>query len=89
MLDSGKARVAEKGADGDRVVHQWLKKAVLLSFRLNANGPIKGGPDGSTWWDKVPSKFDGWKDKDFAESAFAPCRTLLRAAAPTSPRAWF
>ena len=68
MLDSGKARVAEKGADGDWMVHQWLKKAVLLSFRLNANGPIKGGPDGSTWWDKVPSKFDGWSEKDFAES---------------------
>jgi 2,3,4,5-tetrahydropyridine-2-carboxylate N-succinyltransferase len=68
MLDSGKARVAEKGTDGDWTVHQWLKKAVLLSFRLNANGPIKGGPDGSTWWDKVPSKFDGWKDSDFEAS---------------------
>ena len=68
MLDSGKARVAEKGADGDWVVNQWLKKAVLLSFRLNANGPIKGGPDGSTWWDKVPSKFDGWSADDFAAS---------------------
>lgn len=68
MLDSGKARVAEKGAGGDWIVHQWLKKAVLLSFRLNANGPIKGGPDGSTWWDKVPSKFDGWTSDDFASS---------------------
>jgi hypothetical protein len=68
MLDSGKARVAEKGADGNWAVHQWLKKAVLLSFRLNANGPIKGGPDGSTWWDKVPSKFDGWTSDDFASS---------------------
>ncbi|WP_084398042.1 2,3,4,5-tetrahydropyridine-2,6-dicarboxylate N-succinyltransferase [Henriciella aquimarina] len=68
MLDSGKARVAEKGGDGDWHVNQWLKKAVLLSFRLNANGPIKGGPDGSTWWDKVPSKFDGWGADDFAAS---------------------
>ncbi|WP_300379978.1 2,3,4,5-tetrahydropyridine-2,6-dicarboxylate N-succinyltransferase [Henriciella sp.] len=68
MLDSGKARVAEKGADGDWVVNQWLKKAVLLSFRLNPNGPIKGGPGGSTWWDKVPSKFEGWSAEDFAAS---------------------
>ncbi|WP_084393381.1 2,3,4,5-tetrahydropyridine-2,6-dicarboxylate N-succinyltransferase [Henriciella pelagia] len=68
MLDSGKARVAEKGADGNWIVNQWLKKAVLLSFRLNANGPIKGGPDGSTWWDKVASKFDGWSADDFAAS---------------------
>ena len=68
MLDAGKARVAEKAADGEWVVHQWLKKAVLLSFRLNANGPIKGGPDGSTWWDKVPSKFDGWSADDFSAS---------------------
>ena len=68
MLDSGKARVAEKGADGDWLVNQWLKKAVLLSFRLNPNGPIKGGPGGSTWWDKVPSKFEGWSAEDFAAS---------------------
>ena len=68
QLDSGEARVAQKGADGNWVVNQWLKKAVLLSFRLNANGPIKGGPDGSTWWDKVPSKFDGWSADDFAAS---------------------
>ncbi|MEQ9317365.1 MAG: 2,3,4,5-tetrahydropyridine-2,6-dicarboxylate N-succinyltransferase [Henriciella sp.] len=68
MLDAGKARVAEKGARGDWLVNQWLKKAVLLSFRLNANGPIKGGPGGSTWWDKVPSKFDGWTSDDFEAS---------------------
>lgn len=68
QLDSGAARVAQKGEDGNWVVNQWLKKAVLLSFRLNANGPIKGGPDASTWWDKVPSKFDGWSADDFAAS---------------------
>ena len=68
MLDAGKARVAEKGADGDWIVNQWLKKAVLLSFRLNANGPIAGGPGGSTWWDKVASKFEGWSAEDFASS---------------------
>ena len=68
LLDAGKARVAEKGADGDWTVNQWLKKAVLLSFRLNANGPIAGGPGGSTWWDKVASKFEGWSAEDFAAS---------------------
>ena len=60
LLDSGKARVAEKVGD-DWQVNQWLKKAVLLSFRLNDMEIIHGGPDGATWWDKVPSKFEGWK----------------------------
>ncbi|MGE0211473.1 MAG: 2,3,4,5-tetrahydropyridine-2,6-dicarboxylate N-succinyltransferase [Parvibaculaceae bacterium] len=69
MLDAGKARVAEKGADG-WTVNQWLKKAVLLSFRLNDMTAIAGGPDGSTWWDKVPSKFDGWGEKEFRAAGF-------------------
>ena len=55
LLDSGKARVAEK-IDGRWRVHQWLKKAVLLSFRLNDNAEIAGAPGGSAWWDKVPVK---------------------------------
>lgn len=59
LLDSGKARVAERQDNGDWKVNQWLKKAVLLSFRLNPMEVIKGGPGDSTWWDKVPSKFDG------------------------------
>jgi len=74
LLDSGKARVAQKvaGKTGPEswVVNQWLKKAVLLSFRLNDMAPIWGGPGGSTWWDKVPSKFDGWSAKDHAEAGF-------------------
>ena len=57
-LDSGEARIAEK-IDGDWIVHQWLKKAVLLSFRLNPMELIAGGPGGANWWDKVPSKFAG------------------------------
>jgi 2,3,4,5-tetrahydropyridine-2,6-dicarboxylate N-succinyltransferase len=73
-LDSGKMRVAEKvpGKVGKEswVVHQWLKKAVLLSFRLNDNGMIGGGPGGSGWWDKVPSKFDGWTGEDYAKAGF-------------------
>lgn len=69
LLDAGKARVAEKGADG-WVVNQWLKKAVLLSFRLNDMTVIEGGPGGSTWWDKVPSKFTGWGEDRFREAGF-------------------
>lgn len=65
LLDSGQARVASRGDDGEWTVHQWLKKAVLLSFRLNPMDIIKGGPGEATWWDKVPSKFDGWTAKDF------------------------
>jgi 2,3,4,5-tetrahydropyridine-2-carboxylate N-succinyltransferase len=68
-LDSGEARVAEKGADGWRV-NQWLKKAVLLSFRLNPMEPISGGPGGAAWWDKVPSKFLGWDEARFGEAGF-------------------
>ena len=68
-LDSGAARIAEK-RDGEWVVNQWLKKAVLLSFRLNPMEAISGGVGGSHWWDKVPSKFTGWGDKEFAAAAF-------------------
>jgi 2,3,4,5-tetrahydropyridine-2,6-dicarboxylate N-succinyltransferase len=69
MLDSGSARVAEKTGD-DWVVNQWLKKAVLLSFRLNDMSVIPGGPGGSTWWDKVPSKFEGWGADEFGSAGF-------------------
>ncbi len=74
LLDSGRARVAEKieGAEGPQSwkVNQWLKKAVLLSFRLNDNAIIEGGPGGATWWDKVPSKFAGWGENRFREAGF-------------------
>ncbi len=69
LLDSGKARVAERAGDG-WVVNQWLKKAVLLSFRLNDMAPIPGGPGNATWWDKVPSKFDGWGDNQWKAAGF-------------------
>jgi 2,3,4,5-tetrahydropyridine-2-carboxylate N-succinyltransferase len=69
LLDTGEARVAEKGADG-WTVNQWLKKAVLLSFRLNPMAAISGGPGGATWWDKVPSKFQGWADDEFEKAGF-------------------
>ncbi|HTJ56796.1 MAG TPA: 2,3,4,5-tetrahydropyridine-2,6-dicarboxylate N-succinyltransferase [Devosiaceae bacterium] len=70
LLDAGKARVAEKQASGEWQVNQWLKKAVLLSFRLNDMEAIAGGPGGANWWDKVPSKFLGWDDTRFREAGF-------------------
>ncbi len=73
LLDSGKARVAEKVAGsnkGEWVVHQWLKKAVLLSFRLNDMTTIGGAPGGANFWDKVPSKFSGMGEKDFKAAGF-------------------
>ncbi|MEL6734784.1 MAG: 2,3,4,5-tetrahydropyridine-2,6-dicarboxylate N-succinyltransferase [Pseudomonadota bacterium] len=70
MLDEGKARVAEPGADGNWQVNQWLKMAVLLSFRLNDMDVITSGPDGATWWDKVPSKFAGWGENHFRAAGF-------------------
>src|SRR5262245_42392558 len=63
-LDSGKFRVAEK-VNGAWTTHQWLKKAVLLSFRLNDSQLIGGGPGGSSWYDKVEPKFAGWDDARF------------------------
>jgi len=72
LLDAGKARVAEKipGATGPNSwkVNQWLKKAVLLSFRLNDNRIIEGGPGQAAWWDKIPSKFEGWGENRFREA---------------------
>ncbi|MEE2952427.1 2,3,4,5-tetrahydropyridine-2-carboxylate N-succinyltransferase [Fulvimarina manganoxydans] len=70
MLDSGTARVASRGQDGNWTVHQWLKKAVLLSFRLNDMQIIEGGAGGATWWDKVPSKFAGWGENRFRDAGF-------------------
>ena len=67
LLDSGALRVAEKGGDGNWNVNQWAKKAVLLSFRLNDMTTIDGGPGGAKWWDKVPSKFEGWGDAEFGD----------------------
>ncbi|WP_333794055.1 2,3,4,5-tetrahydropyridine-2,6-dicarboxylate N-succinyltransferase [Hyphomicrobium sp.] len=68
-LDKGKLRVAEK-VDGDWIVNQWLKKALLLSFRLNDMERISGGPAGSFYWDKVAPKFAGWSDESFKAAGF-------------------
>jgi 2,3,4,5-tetrahydropyridine-2-carboxylate N-succinyltransferase len=70
LLDRGAARVAERASDGTWRVHQWLKKAVLLSFRLNDMSEIPGGPGHAVWWDKVPSKFDHWDERRFRAAGF-------------------
>jgi 2,3,4,5-tetrahydropyridine-2,6-dicarboxylate N-succinyltransferase len=70
LLDSGKARVAERQADGNWRVNQWLKKAVLLSFRLNDMRVIPGGPGKAVWWDKVDAKFKGWTPARFRKAGF-------------------
>jgi 2,3,4,5-tetrahydropyridine-2-carboxylate N-succinyltransferase len=70
LLDRGVARVANRASDGSWRVNQWLKKAVLLSFRLNDMSEIPGGPGHAVWWDKVPSKFDHWDASRFRAAGF-------------------
>jgi 2,3,4,5-tetrahydropyridine-2-carboxylate N-succinyltransferase len=86
-LDRGELRIAER--DDDRwIVHQWLKKAVLLSFRLSPMEAIAGAPGGAHWWDKVPSKFAGWGEKEFAAAAFrAVPGAIVRRGAYIAPGA--
>ena len=86
LLDGGKARVATPGADGKWTVNQWLKKAVLLSFRLNDMEVVKSGPGDSTWWDKVPSKFEGWGDNQWRAAGFrAVPNCVVRKSAYVAP----
>ena len=86
LLDKGEVRVAERQSDGRWTVNQWLKKAVLLSFRLNPMEIIKGGPGASVWWDKVPSKFDGWSGLDFEKAGFrAVPSAIVRRSAYIAP----
>ncbi|MEL6473367.1 MAG: 2,3,4,5-tetrahydropyridine-2,6-dicarboxylate N-succinyltransferase [Pseudomonadota bacterium] len=76
LLDTGEFRVAEPDGQGGWSVNQWLKKAVLLSFRLNDNQLMRGADGAGPWWDKVPSKFDGWREAEFREAGFRavpPC----------------
>ncbi len=84
-LDSGEIRVAEK-KDGAWSVNQWVKKAVLLSFRLNDNKIIENGPGGAVWWDKVPSKFAGWDEARFRKAGFrAVPGSIVRHSAYIAP----
>jgi 2,3,4,5-tetrahydropyridine-2,6-dicarboxylate N-succinyltransferase len=85
LLDKGQARVAAKSG-GEWVVNQWLKKAVLLSFRLNDMTPISGAPGGASWWDKVPSKFAGMTEDSFKEAGFrAVPGAVVRRSAYVAP----
>jgi 2,3,4,5-tetrahydropyridine-2-carboxylate N-succinyltransferase len=85
LLDSGTVRVAEK-RDGKWAVNEWLKKAVLLSFRLNDMAAIPGGPGGANWWDKVPSKFAGWGENRFRAAGFrAVPGSIVRRSAYIAP----
>jgi len=84
-LDEGRFRVAEK-IDGAWRVHQWLKKAVLLSFRLAPMAPIAGGPGGASWFDKVPSKFESWGEAEFRAAGFrAVPGCVVRRSAYVAP----
>ncbi len=84
LLDSGKMRVAEPGASG-WIVNDWLKKAVLLSFRLQDSVPM-GGAGGAPVWDKVPMKFEGWGENRFREAGFrAVPGAVVRRSAYVAP----
>ena len=82
LLGNGSLRVAEKTASGEWVVKQWTKKAVLLSFRLREMELQRGGPQNSTWWDKVDSKFKDWGENEWRQKNFrAVPNTVVRASA--------
>lgn len=85
LLDGGAVRVAEK-SDDTWHVNEWCKKAVLLSFRLNAMSIQNGGPDDGVWWDKVPSKFKGWTASEFEKAGFRAVPTsVVRHSAYVGP----
>ncbi|MEM6595948.1 MAG: 2,3,4,5-tetrahydropyridine-2,6-dicarboxylate N-succinyltransferase [Pseudomonadota bacterium] len=85
-LDGGNLRVAQRLADGSWHVNQWAKKAVLLGFRLKDMAPQSGGPQGSTWWDKVDSKFHGWGEAEWKAAGFrAVPNCIVRKSAFVAP----
>ncbi|MEX1661496.1 2,3,4,5-tetrahydropyridine-2,6-dicarboxylate N-succinyltransferase [Thioclava sp. 15-R06ZXC-3] len=87
-LDRGALRVAEKQADGNWHVNQWAKKAVLLGFRLKDMEMQPGGPQGSSWYDKVDSKFEGWGDNEWKAAGFrAVPNCIVRRSAYIAPGA--
>jgi 2,3,4,5-tetrahydropyridine-2-carboxylate N-succinyltransferase len=94
-LDAGRSRVSERSAAGTWTVNEWLKKAVLLSFRLNPNRLMGEGTMGSShkvepgpWWDKVPTKFDGWGVSQFNQAGFrAVPGAVVRHGAYIAPNA--
>jgi 2,3,4,5-tetrahydropyridine-2-carboxylate N-succinyltransferase len=87
-LDAGELRVAERGADGQWRVNQWLKMAVLLSFRLRPNRLASGGPDGAPWFDKVAPKTAGWSTGSFERAGFRSVPgAIVRRGAYVAPGA--
>jgi 2,3,4,5-tetrahydropyridine-2,6-dicarboxylate N-succinyltransferase len=87
LLDTGAARVAERRGNQWHV-NEWLKKAILLAFRLNDVAIIPGGPGEAVWWDKVPSKFAGWTEKEFSAAGFrAVPSCVVRRSAYIAPGA--
>ncbi|MDD2869154.1 2,3,4,5-tetrahydropyridine-2,6-dicarboxylate N-succinyltransferase [Neomegalonema sp.] len=87
-LDAGALRAAEQDAAGKWNANEWVKKAVLLSFRLNDMEIVPGGPGGAVWWDKVPSKFAGWTEKEFRAAGFrAVPGCVVRRSAYVAPGA--
>jgi len=78
-LDGGQIRVAERGEDGQWQVNEWLKKAVLLSFRLNPMKEMGNGPDDTAWWDKVAIKWQGWGATQFEQAGFRAVSEKYRA----------
>ena len=85
-LDNGSLRVAEKTNNGDWVVNEWAKKAVLLGFRLKDMEIHDGGPQSSGWWDKVDNKFKGWNNSDWKEAGFrAVPSCIVRHSAYIAP----
>lgn len=87
LLDKGEVRVAERTHDGTWVVNEWLKKAVLLFFALNPMEIIPGGPGKDTpWYDKMPSKFEGWDEASFKAAGFrAVPSSIVRHSAYIGP----
>ena len=85
-LDAGAVRVAERRSDGSWHVNQWAKLAVMLGFRLRGMEPQSGGPQGSTWWDKVDSKFEGWGPEQWRNAGFrAVPNCVVRRSAYIAP----
>ncbi len=85
FLDKGVLRVAERNDNG-WTVNEWVKKAILLYFRISSMRTIPGGPDGSHWWDKVPNKFTDWKDGEFKQYGFRSVpNAIVRHSAYIAP----
>ena len=85
-LDAGALRVTQRDAQGNWQVNQWAKLAVMLGFRIHDMAPQEGGPQGSTWWDKIDSKFFGWGEAEWIAAGFrAVPNCVVRKSAYIAP----